>query len=283
MLSCLRLAASALFLARGYLYFSDFAPLSTFFWHQEWLETPLRTLTGMEWESYSANSEDFIRVVQRSMGVLFLLAAVLTWRVRAAQRPFSNGVVLAGMLCLLPYWLLRWVDANFQAAMFLEHFLQWGTPLLLLLYGRVSDSCWRVVAWILIACTFIGHGFYALGWGVPLNNDFVNMAMRLLPVNVDGARIFLHIAGVLDFMISLALLIPRLRVPAALYATLWGLATAVARIASHWTPAEDYYGMHPWFAEAVVRLPHGLIPLAFMLCFLLRDSRLRNAPDHSTV
>ena len=276
---CLRLAASALFAARGYLYLSDFAPLSVFFWHQAWLEAPLQILAGLDWESYSAHSDGFIRTVQRGMGAVFLVASVACWRVCGAERPYANGIVLAGALCLLPYWLLRWVDANYQAPMLLEHFLQWGTPLLLVLWGRIGENSWRFLAWLLIAATFTGHGFYALGWGVPQNNDYLNMTMRLLHVETSGAKAFLHAVGLLDLLVPVALWFPRLRKLAAVYAALWGLATAAARIVSHWTPAEDYYGMHPWIAEAVVRLPHGLVPLALLFFFILQDSRLRRSSN----
>jgi uncharacterized membrane protein YphA (DoxX/SURF4 family) len=274
-LLCLRLAACTLFLGRGYLYISEIGPLSAFFWNQDWLGKPLEALTGMSWEAYSAHSEGFILAIQRSMGVLFLVAAVACWFVRGSGRKWANGIVLAAAFCLFLYSLLRWSDSDFQIAMLLEHFLQWGTPLLLVLFGRLDMSLWRLMAAILIACTFIGHGLYALGWGVPQNNEFVNMTTRILGVDRGGALIFLHLAGVLDFLAPILLCFSKLRIPAAAYLTLWGLLTALARIASYWTPAEDYYGMHPWMAETIVRLPHGLVPLALMLLFIMmRDSRL---------
>lgn len=227
-LFCLRLAACSLFLGRGYLYLSDIGPLSAFLWNQDLLETPLKVLGGMSWEAYSAHSEGFILTIQRSMGVLFLSAAVACWFVRGSHRKVANGVVLVAALCLLLYGLLRWSDVDFKGAMLLEHTLQWGTPLLLVLYGRIGRAVWGTLAGILIACTFIGHGLYALGFGVPQNNEFVNMTMRLLGVERQGALTFLHAAGVLDFLAPIFFWVPRLRVPAAAYASLWGFLTAFA-------------------------------------------------------
>lgn len=263
----LRLAASCLFLGRGYLYLSGFAPLSAFFWKQDWLAGPLLYLTGLPWEAYAASSEPFITQVQRLMGGLFLVCAVAVWRCGRGQRMCANGIVLAGTVCLLPFWLLRWFDANLQSGMFLEHFLQWGTPLLLLLYFRIELRSWRWVAWLFVSLTFIGHGQYATGWGVPVDHDFVNMTQSLLPVSEQGARNFLRIAGVVDFLLPLLLLVRPLRIPAAFYAASWGCVTACARVVAHWTPAENYYGMHPWLSEAVVRLPHALVPLILLLLY----------------
>lgn len=282
-LYCLRVAVCAVFLGRGYLYLSDIGPLSALLWNQGLLETPLKALTGMSWETYSAHSEGFVLTMQRSMGMLFFGAAVACWFVRGRDRKLANGVVLAAALCLLLYGLLRWSDSDFQIAMLLEHFLQWGTPLLLVLYARIGDPLWRALASISIACTFIGHGLYALGWGVPQNNEFLNMTMRLLSVERNGALVFLHLVGVLDFLAPILLWAPKLRIPAAAYLSLWGFLTAFARIASHWTPAENYYGMHPWVAETIVRLPHGLVPMALVFLFIMKDSFLLKSRSPASV
>ena len=69
-------------------------------------------------------------------------------------------------------------------------------------------------------------------------------------------------------------LIPHTRIPALGYAAFWGLATALSRIPAHFTKAEDFYGLHPWTAESVVRLTHGLVPLAMLLLAL----KLRRKP-----
>lgn len=264
----LRLAASSLFLARGFLYLSDFAPLSTFFWNEDWLKGPVEAIFGTTWEAYAAHSDLLISKVHQQMGALFLICGIAVWWCGPSQRRITNGLVWAGTICLLPFWLLRWVDANLQLAMLIEHFLQWGTPMLLLLYGRVDLNWWRRLAWLFVSLTFIGHGQYAAGLGVPINNDFINMTQILLGVEESGAKTFLWVAGLIDFALPVLMLIPLCRVPAAGYAAFWGLVTAASRVVVYWTPAEKYYGMHPWLAEAVVRLPHGLVPLVLLLIYL---------------
>ena len=197
----LRIAASTVFLGRGILYLSNFAPLSAFFWHQDWLEEPLAKWFGMSWEQYAATSEPLIIGTQNVLGVLFLICAVLCWWVGPRNRTWSMWIVLIGMLGLVPYWLLRWVDKDFQSGMFLEHFLQWGTPLLLALYGRIDPKKWWAMSWVFVSFTFIGHGQYAIGLGVPHDHEYVNMVIRLLRTDEEGARLFLVIVGWIDVIL----------------------------------------------------------------------------------
>ena len=264
----LRIATCSLFLGRGTLYLSKRSPLSTFFWHQDWLEEPLKNWLDISWEHWAATSEPFIISTQNTFGALFLISAIACWWVGPGRKNWAFWVVLVGMVGLIPYWLLMWVEKNFQFAMFLEHFLQWGTPLLLALYGRMKAKWWLVLTGAFVSFTFIGHGLYAIGLGVPRDNEFINMCIRLIKVDEEGAKTFLSIVGWIDVILPAMFLIPRLRIPALGYAALWGLTTAISRIPAHFTRAEAYYGLHPWTAEAVVRLTHGLVPLAMLLLVL---------------
>ena len=200
-----------------------------------------------------------------------LISAVACWWVgpgTSKGRKWPMWVILIGMLGLIPFWLLRWVDKDFQSGMFLEHFLQWGTPLLLALYGRIDPKKWWAMSWVFVSFTFIGHGQYAIGLGVPHDNEYVNMTIRLLRVDEGGARMFLMIVGWIDVILPILFLIPHTRLPALGYAAFWGLVTALSRIPAHFTKAEDFYGLHPWTAESIVRLTHGLAPLVMLLVIL---------------
>ncbi len=265
----LKLSACCVFAARGWLYLRQFGLLSTFFWHQRWLEQPLLQFFGMSWESYAAVSEPFIISMHRLLGCLFIVAAVSVWWVRP-RSSWGNGVVGAGLLFLLSHWFLRWVDANYQFPMLLELFLQCGTPLLLLLYKRIPNRCWAVIVGLFISFTFVGHGLYALGFGVPRPHSYVNMTMKLVELSEPNSITFLIVHGSFDLLLPVALLFPyRVRMIWLTYATAWGMATSMARVLSHFTLAEKYYGMDPWLAETVVRFPHGLVPFALIL-FLYR-------------
>lgn len=265
----LKLATSSLFFGRGILYISGYSPLTAFFWNQDWLEPYVMRFMGVPWEAYAATSEPFVLSIQYLMGSLFVLCSIVCWWVMPNRNRWASGIILAGTVVLIPYWILSWVNKDFQSAMFLEHFLQWGTPLLLVLHGRVEPRTWYGLAWLFTSCTFFGHGQYAFGLGVPQSNDFVNMCIRLVGIDAEAASLFLQFIGIVDFVLPALLLIPYIRFSGLAYASVWGIATAFARIMSHWTPAEDFYGMHPWAVETIVRLAHGLVPLA-MLVLLLR-------------
>jgi hypothetical protein len=57
---------------------------------------------------------------------------------------------------------------------------------------------------VLIACTFIGHGVFAIGYhGIP--DNFMQMTTRILGISAVTAEQFLFIIGMLD--IAAALLI----------------------------------------------------------------------------
>ncbi|MEX0323970.1 MAG: hypothetical protein AB3N63_17560 [Puniceicoccaceae bacterium] len=261
----LKLATCSLFLGRGVLYLSGYSPLTAFFWNQDWLEPIVVRLLGVPWEAYAATSEPLVSNIQYLMGSFFIACSIVCWWISPTRNRWASGIILAGTVILIPYWILCWANKDFQSAMFLEHFLQWGTPLLLVLYDRIGPRAWYGVAWLFTSCTFFGHGQYAFGLGVPQSNDFLNMCIRLLGVDAEAANLFLQFIGILDFALPVLLLIPYIRFSGLLYATVWGTATALARVMSHWTPAEDFYGMHPWAAETIVRLAHGLVPLAMLL------------------
>ena len=261
----LRVAASSVFLGRGILYLSKFSPLSALFWNQDWLEKPLLDWFGVDWEVYAATSESMIHGVEYGMGILFLSAAVACWMFQPGKKSQAMWVILFGTLGLIPYWLLSWADKDFQFPMFLEHFLQWGTPAFLMLYGWLGERKWYVLAWVFVSCTFVGHGQYAIGLGVPHSNDYVNMCIQIFKVDEQEALQFLRVVGWIDLALPVLFLLPYARVAALGYAALWGIATALARMVSHYTPAEDYYGLHPWTAETIVRLAHGLVPLVMLL------------------
>jgi len=275
----LRIAAVSLLLGRGVLYLSGMGPLSALFWNEGLLSEWVSSLWGISWEAYAATSEPLILRTQWVLGGVYLSGAVLCFRYRPGRR-WTGVFLVVVAICLAPYWLLRWMDKAYQFPMLLEHLLQWSPPLLLVGYG-----CWRRSTWMrfciaVTSLTFAGHGLYALGlrWARP--HSFMFMTMKLLPLQERGAEIFLMIHGVLDLVLAGLLVWPRTRIPAAFYMAFWGLVTAFARIASHVTPVEDGYGLHPWLAETIVRFPHGLIPLAIGLEYLYqrRENRARQDP-----
>mgnify|MGYP005846932203 CR=1 FL=1 len=266
LLLCLKLAVCLLFAGRGWLYISGLSPLSTFFWREAWLAGPVESMLGISWSAYTRYSEPLIIQVQTGLGFFFLLAAACTW-LCGRKRALPNAVILSAWLLLLPHGLLTWVGMNYSWALLLEYFVRALVPLLLITAdGRWSTRSWYYVAAIASAATFIGHGIYAWGWPYPRPASFSFMTMDVLGLGQAASGLFLCHIAVIDFMAAAGLFIRRTQKYAALYMVAWGLLTALARPLAHFTPAENFYGLHPWIAESLVRMPHALLPVA---CYLI--------------
>ena len=75
----------------------------------------------------------------------------------------------------------------------------------------------------------------------------------------------LKIAGILDFVVAIAIFIPRISYVALVYAFVWGGLTAIARLVGHFHIAFLWNSFSQWTWEMLIRLPHGLIPLFVMI------------------
>ncbi|GAB4416090.1 MAG: hypothetical protein OHK0039_25220 [Bacteroidia bacterium] len=146
----------------------------------------------------------------------------------------------------------------------IEHSLQWGTPLgLWLLHRGRETQAWRLLR-LCAALTFAGHGLYALGWPEPTPTHFLAMTQQILGFLPATAHTFLQLAGSLDLLVCVGIFVPRLAPVALLYATCWGLLTALARPVAYFDDADMLLALHRWLPEMVFRLPHGLVPLALL-------------------
>lgn len=280
----LRTAASLMLLARGFLYLRQRAPWSTLLWRQDWLEGFIKQLLGITWEEYAATSEPIILFIQTSIGLLFIICAPICWL--STSNHWKNSMLYLATAFMLFHTLLRWTDRVYEIPMLIEYSLQWATPLLMLLYGRIKERTWFAVTSVLISLTFVGHGLYAMGLGVARPHQFVNMTMGILGLSENNSHIFLMIFGLFDLLVPVFLLLPyRFKMAALAYGTFWGLLTASARVFAHMTPAENYYGLDPWLAETLVRLPHGLIPLSALLLILqiYRTKKNKESTDSETL
>lgn len=281
---CLKMAVCLLFVGRGWLYMAGMSPLSTFFWNESWMTGPVESILGMSWSAYASSSEPLMIQVQTGLGYFFLMAAACTWFC-GRKRTLPNGVLLSAWLVSLPHGLLTWVEMNYSWALLLEYFVQALVPLLLVTAdGRWSTRTWYYLAAIASAATFVGHGIYAWGWPYPRPASFSFMTMNLLGLSQAASGVFLCFIAVIDVIAAGGLFFRRARKYAAIYMVVWGSLTALARPLTHFTRAEDYYGLHPWIAESLVRMPHALLPLACLLIVVNweRQRRLKCDPACST-
>jgi hypothetical protein len=129
---------------------------------------------------------------------------------------------------------------------------------------------WIAVVTVGAALTFVGHGLYAVGFH-PVPLSYQTMTMKLLGCSQDFALVFLQVVGWLDFVAAACLFIRPLKIVGLIYMIGWGLATAFARILSHYSPA----GFNPWGAETFVRTSHWLLPL-ILLGVIWKSDRVRS-------
>lgn len=118
-----------------------------------------------------------------------------------------------------------------------------------------------------VALTFAGHGSFAIGI-FPPSPSWFEMVGNVLSMEGDAAEIFLLVVGVLDLVAALLILLPvrRAAMVGLVYCIVWGLATAAARPLA--------FGPDPWLAECLIRLPHGLVPLALLVA-IINDGKPR--------
>lgn len=198
------------------------------------------------------------------------------------------GLFVLGALALLPVTFLRqfklhflfpiasivlvvssyskFVNVGYYPEQMIEHSLQFFLPLFWMAViqksDRLHDKSWIFPLKIAVALTFIGHGIFAVGYNVVLQN-FIDMTTASLHMSKSQAISFLFVMGILDFIVGTLLLVSnRIMLKWTLnYMIAWGLITAFAR--TYWQL--DEYGTAEFWLQNVpntlFRLPNGLMSL----------------------
>ncbi|WP_417734831.1 hypothetical protein [Rosistilla oblonga] len=262
---CLRLGAFLCFAGWTWVHYYWEGPYGVLLWHDATFE--FATGLGLTWEEFVGDgiNDGFVQQWIAKLWWLYLACALLTLTVRQKSWLQMVGLVLgSGLLVVLSY--AGYVASQNQLPMFIEHGGQMLSPILLVmaLALGVRHRATVITAIVAVILTFAGHGSYALGlWPTPGN--FYAMTTLILGVEYPTAQTMLRIAGVLDFVVCIGICIPYLRRPAALYASIWGFLTAIARPVAGMSWGLNYWGADQYLHEAVLRSPHCLIPLYLFL------------------
>lgn len=266
LLTLIKIACFFLLLGRGLqLTFWD-GPLRVFFWNEGLLSPLVEFITPWKWHEYVTHPavDSFINFLTRALGLFLLGCAFLVPIITQGHKKLAKVYIVASGILTLVFFLM-FVGKNFAIGMLIEHALQAGTPLLLYLtiFGKVSPPKWVRLLKILIACTFVGHALFAVGFH-PRPGHFIDMILSVFPVQEHTAVGLLNIAGFLDIVTSIMLFIPRLSLVALTFQIFWGFTTAFARIVAHF---DTNLGMDTarWLIETIYRFPHGMIPLVLFL------------------
>ena len=231
-----------------------------------------RAWQHLRWESPLVTQWGWSTPVMVTLGIFWLLAALLSGGVKKFNRPLVQIFLITGALSLLVLTIAIWQARSFQPAQFIEHSIQWTLPLVLLyLLKFPSDKGWFILGLkIVIALTYLGHGMYAVGiYSIP--PTFVEMTGNILGLNEDQAIFFLLIAGILDLMVVIGIFLPGKERIFLYYAMIWGTLTALARLFAYFDFLAPLASFDRWFFEVLLRLGHGGIPLLLYL-ILEKDS-----------
>ncbi len=247
-------------------------------WHESTFK--LASRLGLTWEEFVGSGADdgFVQAWIARIWWLYLACTLLTMTVRKRSWIQMSGLVFGSALLFLLSFA-SYISAQRQLPTFVENGGQMLIPILLVmaLALGVRHRMTVIVAVIAVIMTFAGHGCYALGlWPTPGN--FYAMTSLVLGVEYPTAQSIVRTAGVLDFMVCVAICIPYLRRASALYATVWGFLTAIARPIAGMSWGLNYWGADQYLHEAVLRAPHFLIPLYLFLVW--RIPRNAESPAH---
>lgn len=270
MLMLLRWTCAALLFGRAWQHLRWDPPYRALLWSQETMEGAVTFLLGMTWEAF-ATSPAVGSVITGSiqlLGGFLILGGIAALACTPARRWTHVVLILSGiLLTFLAY--VTYLDRLLRIGEFVEHAAQFSMPIILALWTRdaISRATLIHTLRLVIACTFVGHGLYAVGV-YPTPGDWVTMTMLATGFGEEAALQFLWIAGILDFVVAGALVSPPLARPALIYAAVWGLLTALARVVA-FVEWDNFAGStSQWLFETLVRLPHAVLPL--VLLWLLR-------------
>jgi hypothetical protein len=251
-------------ISRAYQHLFWDIPLRAFFWDEALLKPIVEYLTQDSWQAYATSkwADELINGIKFSMGIFYLIAAIIVLFIQKTPQIIGRILPLSTVL-LFVLAALYCKEKFYSIGQLLEYAVQFMLPLMLyfLVYKVVEGKTVKKIALVAVALTFICHGLYAVGY-YPIPASFYNMTMNILGVGEEGARLFLKIAGYLDFITAFLIFMPsnKVRNLALIYMTFWGIATAIARIWAnfYW----DFYveSLHQYGFETVLRLVHGGLP-----------------------
>ena len=264
----LQIATACVFLGRAWQHIVWDAPYRSILWDEAWMSGILPLFSSMPYEDFITNIEidDQIQNGIKGIGWFYVCCAFIAIFIKKIPK-WASYILWIGSLSLMFLAFLYCKNKFYQWGQFWEYSLQFGAPLFLFFLYKKNKITKGIVFWmkLAIAITFISHGLYAINY-YPRPGHFVDMTINILGVGEETAFQFLNVAGVLDFIVAIALFFPnRISKPALVYIVLWGLATTLARIWGHFYVDMIGDTLSQWVHESVYRFPHFMVPLAVLM------------------
>jgi len=212
-------------------------------------------------------------------GITLIAFGVLAifWR---KQKSNLLYLFLIPSLILFINSLGSFIKADYAFEQMIEHFSQFGLPLLFILAFSQNVNYKNLAHWtkIIIALTFIGHGLFAVGLHYQPGN-FMNMTMTILNLDTLQSSNFLVIMGLLDFIFAIGIFFKLTRKASLIYMIIWGFLTALARIVFVHNEITEIIIQH--IPQTITRLPNSILPLMILLYYrmLISDSKLNRTSN----
>lgn len=276
-----QIAAACVFAGRAWQHLFWDAPYRELLWDDVLMKPFIEKITPWTWHEFVTNLavDEAIQQWMTGLGIFYALCAVLSLVIHRLPKffRFFIGLGAAGLVFLA---LLYMKEHFFHLGQFFEFTLQFGSPIFLLLLSGKTVPLPKLVVWmkVAIALTFTCHGLYAIGY-YPRPAIYFEMTMNILNISQAATTTFLLTAGFLDFIVAIGIFLPwKWAKWFLLYATFWGLATSLARIAGNFYTELPWLSLHEWVHQAVFRFPHFLIPLSVYFAIKNSTAEVRSAP-----
>ena len=262
----LKISVILTFLGRAWQFIFWDAPFRTFFWNESLLKPFVETIIGVDWQTY-ANSpklDVFINSSVLAFGILYLLSAIAVILHSKIER-IANYIIIFGGIGLLLLAFLLMSDRFYQFSQFFEYSIQFSIPFIFVFYHKICIQKHLVlILKLLIAAVFTAHGLYAVGY-YPVPGYFLGMVIDILGFTEQGALNFLLVVGILDFIGSILIFVPKVTRYALIYLAIWGFLTSFARLVAGFSFDFFWELLHLNLYQTIYRLPHGILPIIVLL------------------
>ncbi len=232
-------------------------PVIEFLGYESWIAPLIRP--WMSWESYA--TQVYPGLSEGAAWVWTLIYALAFLWVVFPQ--LTKWLIWPGIVLLLLDTGMATAGQYYWWATVLEKTLMWLTPICYLSSRYAKDQGrWMEAARYGIILVFLIHGLYALEV-LPRPGYWTEMVSTTTGMSNHMATWFLKTVGILDILAALWLLLNR-RVPVMVWYYLigWGLLTAFGRLSGFITGGTWSDLLINWSYETLIRVPHGLVPLA---------------------
>ncbi len=275
----LKVSTFLIFLGRAYQHLVWDAPYRAFLWDENLLKRFVENIFGVTWNEYvtSFSAASVISYSIKTIGVFYIICAFIALLIKPTMKKTGKFFLLGGSVGLFILAILYSKEKFFHVGQFFEYAIQFMSPVLLymMVFTSINLKNIRLIALVAIALTFSCHGLYAIGY-YPRPGNFIDMTLNTLPISEPNAHLMLKMAGVFDFVIAIAIFIPRISYGALIYAFLWGGLTALARLVGHFHIEFLWNSFNQWTWEVIIRLPHAFVPLYVMMMDRPKASFLRS-------